>query len=268
MTVASRAASPRSRSGLGLAIGAGTVWFLLPLLPLVLWAVAERWSYPAVLPTQWGSAGWRQALDQGVLAAAARSASVALVVAVLATAGGAMAGWALDARRSRLTALAEAALLAPVAVPPFAVVLGLNVVALRAGLPGPLTVVLVLTVAAVPYTTWVMRAAYAGYDRGHEEVARTLGASGRQLVLRVRLPLTAPATAVAAFLAFLVGWSDYIVTLVVGGGQLVTLPLLVGALSSASGNDAVVAATAVAAVVPPLLLLAATGLVARRGARA
>ena len=267
MTVATRPGSRRSRSGVGLATAAGTVWFLLPLLPLVLWAVAERWPYPAAWPTRWGLVGWQQALDQGVLAAGARSAAVSLVVAVLATTVGAMAGWALNAHRSRLTRVAEAVLVAPVAVPPFAVVLGLNVVALRAGLPGTVTVVLVLTVAAVPYTTWVMRAAYAGYDRGHEEAARTLGASGRQLVLRVRLPLTAPATAIAAFLAFLVGWSDYVVTLVVGGGQLVTLPLLVGALSSASGNDAVVAATAVAAVALPLLLLAATGLVARPGGR-
>jgi putative spermidine/putrescine transport system permease protein len=160
----------------------------------------------------------------------------------------------------------EVLLLAPVAVPPLAVVLGLNVVALRAGVPGGVALVLVLLVAALPYTTFVMRSAYAGYDRGYEDEARTLGASARQVLLRVHLPLAAPALAAAAFLAFLVGWSDYVVTLVVGGGQLVTLPMLVGALGSASGNDAVVAATSVAAVVPPLALLAATGLLARRGA--
>ena len=267
MTSAARVRSRRNRLGQDLGTGAGLVWFLLPLLPLVLWALAERWSYPAPWPTRWGLAGWRQALDQGMVAAGVRSALIALTVALLATVAGALAGWALDTRRSRLTRVAEAVLLAPVAVPPFAVVMGLNVVALRAGLPGTVTVVGVLTVAAVPYTTYVMRAAYAGYDRGYEEAARSLGASGRQRLLRVRLPLTAPAVAVAAFLAFLVGWSDYVVTLIVGGGRLVTLPLLVGALSSASGNDAVVAATAVAALAPPLLLLATVGRVARHGAQ-
>ena len=259
--------SRRARVGRALGLGAGLVWFLLPVLPLTLWALAERWSYPALWPAAWGFSGWRQAIDQGLPAAGLRAVGVALVVAVLATAAGAMAGWTLDSHPSRLTRLAGVVLLAPVAVPPFAVVMGLNVLALRAGLPGTVTLVVVLVVAAVPYTTYVMRAAYAGYDRGYEEAARCIGASPRQLLLRVRLPLTAPAVAVAAFLAFLVGWSDYVVTLVVGGGELVTLPLLVGALSSASGNDAVVAAAALTAVLPPLLLLTATALVARRGAR-
>jgi putative spermidine/putrescine transport system permease protein len=127
--------------------------------------------------------------------------------------------------------------------------------------------VCVLTVSALPYTVFVMRSAYTGYDVGFEEEARTLGAGPRAVLLRVHLPLAAPALATAAFLAFLVGWSDYVVTLVVGGGQLVTLPMLVGALSSATGNDAVVAAVSLTAVVPPLLLLVATGLLARRGAR-
>ena len=161
----------------------------------------------------------------------------------------------------------EVLLLAPVAVPPFAVVMGLTAVALRLRVPASVALVAVLVVAALPYTTFVLRSAYAGYDLGYEEEARSLGAGRRAVLTRVHLPLVAPALAAAAFLAFLVGWSDYVVTLVVGGGELVTLPMLVGALASASGNEAVVAATATAAVLPPLLLLVLTGLVARRGGR-
>jgi len=265
-TGAVRVEPPGRRLARGVAAGSGVLWFLLPLLALALWAVAERWPFPAPLPTRWGLTGWTEALDQGVLPAGVRSAAVGLLVAALATPAGAMAGWRLAMRPTAATRVAEALLLAPVAVPPFAVVMGLNSAALRAGLPGALTLVVVLSVAAVPYTTYVMRAAYAGYDHGYEEAARSVGATGRQTLLRVRMPLTAPALAAAAFLAFLVGWSDYVVTLIVGGGQLVTLPLLVGALSSASGNDAVVAATSVVALLPPLLLLALTLLVTRQGA--
>ncbi len=258
---------PRARrAGRTAAVGVALVLVAVPLLPLVLWAVADRWAFPAALPTDWGASGWRQALEQGAAPAAARSLALGALVAALATPAGAMAGRALALRRVPAARAVEVLLLAPVAVPPLAVVLGLNVVALRAGVPGGVALVLVLLVAALPYTTFVMRSAYAGYDRGYEDEARTLGASARQVLLRVHLPLAAPALAAAAFLAFLVGWSDYVVTLVVGGGQLVTLPMLVGALGSASGNDAVVAATSVAAVVPPLALLAATGLLARRGA--
>lgn len=268
MRVAAVRVEPRGRSLLrALAVGAALVWLLLPLVPLLLWGAADRWPFPAPLPTSWGLSGWKQSIEQGAVSATGRSAGVGLLVAVLATPVGAMAAWVLTRQRTRLARFAEGLLLAPVAVPPFAVVMGLNVVALRVGLPGTGTLVLVLVVAAIPYTSYVMRAAYAGYDRGYEDEARSLGASRRQVLLRIHLPLAAPALATAAFLAFLVGWSDYIVTLIVGGGQLVTLPLLVGALSSASGNNAVVAATSLAALLPPLLLLVATGMFARSGAR-
>ena len=122
----------------------------------------------------------------------------------------------------------------------------------------------VLTVAALPYTTVLMRAAHAAHDLGFEEEARTLGATARQAVLRVQLPLLAPALAGAAFLAFLVGWSDYVVTLLVGGGQLVTLPLLVASAAAATGNEAQVAVLSLSSVLPPLVLLVAVGIVGRR----
>lgn len=53
-------------------------------------------------------------------------------------------------------------------------------------------VVLVLVAVAVPYTTFVLRTAYAGHDIGFEEGDRTLGASRRHVLLRVHLPLIAP----------------------------------------------------------------------------
>jgi putative spermidine/putrescine transport system permease protein len=65
----------------------------------------------------------------------------------------------------------------------------------------------------------------------------------------------APALARAAFLAFLVGWSDYIVTLIVGGGQLVTVPIITASLAAGVGNDSVVAVLSLAALIPPVALL-------------
>ena len=45
--------------------GALLVWVLAPLVPIVLWALADRWAYPALLPQEWGLDGWRQALSGG-----------------------------------------------------------------------------------------------------------------------------------------------------------------------------------------------------------
>lgn len=230
-------------------------WFVLPLLPLLLWAVADRWSFPAVLPQEWGFTGVREALDAGAVPALARSSLLGLGVAALAVPAGALAARALVQGRVRLPRLVGLLLLGPLALPPFAVALGLDVVLLRARVPGTLGVLLLLTVAAIPYTAYTMRVAWGAYDAAVEDEARTLGAGRRAVLLRVRLPALAPALSGAAFLAFLVGWSDYVVTLLVGGGRLVTVPLLVGSSAAATGNDALVAALSLAAVLPPLVLL-------------
>ena len=133
-----------------------------------------------------------------------------LVVAAIATPLGALAARALTFGAVPFPRAVSALLLAPIALPPFAAVLGVNVLLLRAYIPPVIGVVLVLVVLALPYTTFVMRTAYGAYDLSYEEEARLLGASRTQVLRRVHLPMISPALARAAFLAFLVAWSDYI----------------------------------------------------------
>jgi putative spermidine/putrescine transport system permease protein len=233
------------------------VWFALPFLPLALWAFADSWSFPSPLPTAWGVQGIEDALGFGLVPGFARSVLLGLVVAAIATPLGALAARALTFGAVPFPRTVSALLLAPIALPPFAAVLGVNVLLLRAYIPPVLGVVLVLVVLALPYTTFVMRTAYGAYDLSYEEEARLLGASRAQVLRRVHLPMIAPALARAAFLAFLVAWSDYIVTVIVGGGEVVTLPLIVAGAAAGLGNDAAVAVMSLGAVIPPVLLLVA-----------
>lgn len=233
------------------------VWFAVPFLPLVLWAFADGWSFPSPLPTAWGVQGIDDALGFGLLPGFARSVLLGLGVAAIATPLGALAARALTFGTVPFPRTISALLLAPIALPPFAAVLGVNVLLLRAYIPPVIGVVVVLVVLALPYTTFVMRTAYGGYDLSYEEEARLLGAAPAQVLRRVHLPMIAPALARAAFLAFLVAWSDYIVTVIVGGGELVTLPLIVAGAAAGLGNDAAVAVMSLGAVIPPVLLLLA-----------
>jgi len=54
--------------------------------------------------------------------------------------------------------------------------------------------------------------------------------------------------------AFLISWGQYILTLLIGGGNIVTLPMLL--FSAASGNDPVItSALALAFAIPAILAL-------------
>lgn len=239
------------------------LWFVLPLVPLALWAFANRWSFPAVLPQAWGWDGVRAALAQGAVAAFGHSLLLGLLVSVLATPLGVLAARALAYGRVPFAPAVNVLLFAPLALPAFVAALGLNVLLLRLHIPPFAGVVLLLTVYALPYTSYTMRVAYGAHDLAIEEEARLLGASPWQVMWRVQLPLLAPALARAAFLAFLVGWSDYVITLLVGGGTIVTVPLLVASAAAGTGNDSTVALLSGAALLPPLVLLLGVGLLGR-----
>ena len=240
------------------------LWFGLPLVPLLLWSVANRWSFPAPLPTEWGFDGLGTALALGGVEAFGRSLLLSLAVAAIATPVGAMAARALAVGSVPAPRLVSGILLAPLALPAFVAVMGLTVVLLRLRVPAVIGVLLLLVAAALPYTVYTMRVTYAAHDLAFEEEARTLGASRLQVLWRVHLPLVAPGLARAAFLSFLVGWSDYVITVLVGGGTIVTLPFLVGSFAAGVGNDAIVAVLSLSAIVPPLLLLLALGRFGRR----
>lgn len=231
-------------------------WLMLPLVPLLLWAVASRWSGSATLPQDWGLRGWHAAYDAGMAPALVRSTLLGLTVAAIATPLGAMAGRALGWRELRHPTPVALVLIAPVVLPPFAVSMGLDVLLLRIGIPEAAAVVLLLVAFALPYTAYTMRAAYAAVDPEFEEQARTLGATPRQARRRATLPAVRGGLVTAAGLAFLVGWSDYVVTLLIGGGRLVTAPILIGSIAAGAGNEATVAALSLSAVLPLLAALA------------
>ncbi|MBT0566619.1 ABC transporter permease [Williamsia sp. CHRR-6] len=260
--------APRDTGGAGRVLRALlVVWFAAPLLPLLLWSVADRWPFPARLPQEWGWAGAQTAADSGAGSAFVTSTAVALTVAAIATPVGAAAGWALARGRVPAPRLTYAVLMAPLVFPAFAISLGLDVVVLRSRIPAQLAVVVILAVLAIPYTTTVMRLGFAAHGADHEDQARLLGARRWTVFSRVTLPMMARPLATATFLAFLTGWSDYVVTLLVGGGQLRTIPILVASYAAGVGNDSVVAVLSVTAIIPPLALLVAVGGLRRVGAR-
>lgn len=243
------------------------VGLVLPFVPLVLWAVAKRYPYPALLPTERSTRPLRLLVDprSEVLQGLVTSTVVALSVAVVAALVGLCAGRALGVHDFRGKRLVQFLLLAPVIVPGIAVTLGIQVFFIRYGLADTRRgVVVAHLLAAVPYVCLVMGSVFADLDTRYEDQARTLGAGPVQVFLRVTLPAVTPGLAVAASFAFLISWGEYVLTLLVGGGVVKTLPLLLYAYLG--GNDTpVAAALALALVLPPVLLLGLTSRVLARG---
>ncbi len=232
----------KKRTGAGFAAVAAVV--ALPFVPLLLWTFAGEWRFPDLLPSGWSLRGIAYLLEPGsrVLEATLTSLAIAGAATIASVAVGLPAGMALGGYEFRLKGLIIFFVLLPILVPPLASTMGVHLTFIRLGLADTaFGVFLVHLVPTVPYTAIILTSVFARRTGELEEVARTLGASAWQTFLHVTLPRVAPGVAVAALFAFLISWSQYVLTLLIGGGNVVTLPMLL--FSAASGNDPVITST-------------------------
>ena len=235
-------------------------WLVLPLVPLAIWSFARSWFFPDLLPSAWSMQAWDYALSD--TSQVMDSLWITIVISLGATAlsvlVGVPAGRALGLYQFRGKQLVELMILAPTIVPGIAVVLGIHVIFITMGLTNTVTgVILVHLIPTLPYMVLVMSGIFANYDPDIEDQARSLGASPLATFWYITLPAIMPGVIVGALFAFLVSWSQYILTLLIGGGRVVTLPLLLFNFATSGRND-VTGAISMIYIVPGIVILALT----------
>lgn len=234
---------------------------LVPFIPLLLWSFSGRWFYPAILPQSFGLRGWSYIFgtaNSQIIQALGNSFSLALVTTLISLALGIPAGRALGLYEFTGKRLAILIFTLPVIVPPLSVAMGLHLWFIRLGLAETFGgVVLIHLTFCLPYTIFVIWGVFTDYNPEFEEQARSLGASKPQVILRVITPMILPGITVAALFSFLLSWSQYLSTLIIGGGKMLTLPIMLFSLMD-SGDRPVAASVSLVFVIPAFLALMAS----------
>lgn len=245
-----------SRTAHALLVAAILLAVVLPLLPLVIWSVAHRWFFPDILPAEWSWRAWAYVASDTsqVSRATANSLMVALAVTLISLVIGLPAGRALGLHDFRGKTAVFFLILAPSIMPVIAVAMGIHVAFLRYGLADTmLGVILAHLIPVLPYMVLILAGVFANYDVDYEGQARTLGARPVQILRHVTLPAIWPGLVVACLFAFIISWSQYLLTLLIGGGQVLTLPVLLFTFAN-SGDNAITAALSLVFIAPALLL--------------
>jgi len=230
----------------------------LPFLPLLLWSIADNWFYPALFPQHFGTRAWTYVFSTAggqILNGLLTSFTLAITTTAISLLLGIPAGRALglyDFAGKKLTMLF---LTLPIIVPPLSVSMGIHLWFIRIDLaetfPG---VVLIHLTFCLPYTIFVIMGVFSDYNPDFEAQARSLGATPGAVILRVMLPAIFPGIVVAAMFSFLLSWSQYLSTLIIGGGKLLTLPILLFSLIG-SGDRPVASAVSLVFILPTFLAL-------------
>ena len=230
----------------------------LPFFPLLLWSVADKWFYPALFPQAFGTRAWSYVFTTAgsqILDGLFTSFGLALMTTVISLLLGVPAGRALglyDFPGKKLTMLF---LILPIIVPPLSVSMGLHLWFIRLALAETFFgVVLIHLTFCLPYTIFVMRGVFSDYNPDFEAQARSLGATPLTVIFKVMFPVILPGIIVAALFSFLLSWSQYLSTLIIGGGKMLTLPILLFSLIN-SGDRPVASAVSLVFILPAFLAL-------------
>lgn len=228
----------------------------LPMAVVLLWSVTERWPWPLLLPESYslrtikellfGSAKLPQILFSSI--------SLAMVVAVISTATGIMTARATELYRFPGKKLVHLASFLPLLVPGTVFAMGIQITLIKLGLSDTIPgVIIVHLIAAVPYCITIMTDVTRAVGNKLEEQAMVLGAGPFKAFFLVTLPSLLPGILSSMSMGFIMSYSQYFTTLMVGGGRVKTIALVLVPYIQ-SGDRALSAVYSVAFVGSALLV--------------
>ena len=195
----------------------------LALLGMVFWSFAGYWQFPLALPEQWVLLHWKSALLQvqtpiiNSLSIGFVSTSVAVILTLLTLEYEKQNGAQLSNYSSLIIYL-------PLMIPSIAFLFGL--VWLQEALHSKTTfinVALAHLLFVLPYVFLSLATSYRKLDPRYAQVAASLGASPLKIFLQVSLPQLLMPILMASALGLAISFSQYLPTLLVGGGRLNTV---------------------------------------------
>ena len=228
----------------------------LPMALVLLWSVTERWPWPDLLPESYtlrtvhellfGSAKLPQLLGSSI--------SLALTVAALGTVIGVMTARATELYDFRGREVVRFGSFLPLLVPGTVFAMGIQITLIRLGLSDTIAgVVIVHLIAAVPYCVTIMTDVTAAVGGKLEEQAMVLGADPWRAFFQVMIPSLMPGILSSMSMGFILSYSQYFTTLMVGGGRVKTIALVLVPYIQ-SGDRALSAVYSVAFVGSALLV--------------
>lgn len=200
-----------------------------PVAIIVVWAFTASWPWPSLLPETFSARGIEELFGcaQRAGEVLGTSVGIALATAALTTVVATLAGRALSHYRFFGREALRFAVLLPFLIPATVFAMGVQVAFIRAGLAGTVAgVVLAHSIVALPYAALIMADAMEAAGSRLEEQARVCGAGGARAWLTVILPMLSPSLLSAASMSYILSFSQYFLTLLVGAGKVKTLALV------------------------------------------
>lgn len=200
---------------------------VLPLIVLAVWCFTERWAWPGLLPQLMSLRGVREVFRSDAIRVLYSSVLLSASASLVSTATAIAAARAVTFYRFPGRGMVVLSSMLPLIVPTTVFGMGVHLLLLRAGLSDTAAgVLLVHVICDLPYTVSLMTNATRAVGRSLEEQARVLGAGALRAFWSITMPAIAPAALSGAAMAYIVSFSQYFLTLLIGGGSVKTFAVI------------------------------------------
>lgn len=241
-----------------------TLLFVVPVLFLFIKSISFGWKWPMFIPQQLSLHSWHVIInDSKLISAIWTTVEIAGIVVIVNLLLGVPVAKALSRYEFKGKNFIETIIFLPILLPALGSAMGLHLTMIRLGLADQkLGVILIHLLPTLPYTIRILRAGYDRVSYKWEDQAKTLGANSFVTFYTITIPLLMPSIRSTALLTFVISLSQYVLTAIIGGGRVTTLPLLFYPYFN-NANDSIIAAFAIIFAMLPVLFLVAAEVVIR-----
>jgi putative spermidine/putrescine transport system permease protein len=206
-----------------------TILLILPFIPLIITSISFNYRWPAILPKQFTVRAIKYVFyeNSNTYEAIINTLIIGVLVVIVDLILAIPTSIALEKYEFKGKTIIKMLFFAPIIVPPFTAIMGMYTMFIKLGLTeSTIGVVLAHILPTLPYMIKAMMVSFNTLDEALEEQAALLGATAFKRLHYIVLPHLLPSILAGASLTFLISASQYLLTLLVGGGKIVTLPII------------------------------------------
>ena len=201
--------------------------FISPILILMIWTVASRWTYPNLIPTDYSLRGFEYILNTENIKVLINSLYISFIVVFISIIISIPAAKAIAIYEFKGKKLFELLVLSPIIVPMISVAMGIHTAFLRQGIANSIIGVIVINILpCIPYSVKMIADVYKLVGDKLELQAKVLGANSFNTFRYITLPLIFPGIIGASSMCFIISFSQYFLTMLIGGGNVITYPMI------------------------------------------
>lgn len=199
---------------LGTGMGIIILGFLVPFMPLITESMhGENWRYLIE--------------DKKTLTACYNSIFIAFSALGINIILGTPAAAVLGRKKFKGKKAIELLILLPLIIPSFVTTMGIQYTFVKLGIIETFAgVATIHSVVTLPYYINSLKAGYSTLRIEYEYMGKILGAGKLKRFTHITLPYLFPSIAAGSSLVLIVSFAQYLTTLIIGGGEVITLPIL------------------------------------------